>query len=273
MWGWNLCFFGVGGVLSEAYDVFLDVDRLDEFFNNVDVYDSFHEDVDNKFSIIRPADGWINIGLDHKDNLMKKAERLGLYKEFVVSDANKKLPFEDNSLASVFSNIIYWLDSPEHVFKEIYRILRRSGRACVMLPNTSFLTASFYNSHYVAKGKPEEFQFLELIDRGRASDNIKVVKTRKGWEEIICNAGFVIEECIPHLSKTLMQMWDIGLRPIFPFIKDMTDYMPKGDLLKLKKKWVYLFETIGYSIIMNDESEKLMQGEEHCFFCFIIRKQ
>ena len=210
-----------GGSYKDNFDVYFDVGHLDEYWNNKDVYDSYNGQTEKREVVEKKADYILDMGLDHKDNLMKKAENLGLYRQFIKADANKRLPFEDESFQSVFSNIVYWLDRPENTFKEIYRILKKDGICCVMLPNTAFLEASFYYSLY-EKGGRKEFEFLKMLDRGRMSDNVKMVNSYEGWKNIIENVGFKIEDCIPHLSKSLIQIWDIGLRPIFPLLKKMT---------------------------------------------------
>lgn len=202
-------------------------------------------------------------------SLMNKAAGLGLYRKFVEADANKTLPFEDESFQSVFSNIVYWLDNPENTFKEMFRILRKDGTCCVMLPDTGYLEASFYYTLYEKAGR-KEFEFLKMIDRGRMSDNLKIVKSYAGWKSIIENAGFKIEECIPHLSKTLIQIWDIGLRPIFPMLKKMTAQIGDDSLMEIKKEWVELFLKIGYPIVENDNL--LANDKDYCFYCFILRK-
>ena len=93
-----------------------------KFFQHEDIYNSFNE------NMIRPTikklpNYKIDVGFDHKENLLKKAELLGLYNKTVCGDANKKLPFEDESFKTIFSDIIYWLDDPVAVFKELKRIL------------------------------------------------------------------------------------------------------------------------------------------------------
>lgn len=167
-------FLRAGGEFDNRFDVFLDVDNLDSYFDNVDVYDSWHGD--RNITVTKKAEYQIDYALDHKMSLMKKAERLGFYKNFVEADANKRLPFPDGSFRSVFSNMIYWLDDPKHAFEEIHRVLTDEGVCCVMLPDTHFLHSSFYYELYESKGRPANFKFLELIDRGRLSDNLKVVK-------------------------------------------------------------------------------------------------
>ena len=117
----------------------------------------------------------------------------------------------------------------------------------------------------------EEFSFLKLIDRGRIQDNLKIVKSKQEWETVIETSGFEIVSCIPHLSKTLIQIWDIGLRPIFPMLKKMTQNIEHTKLIEIKREWVELFEKAGSPIIENDDL--LLQGCEHTFFCYILKKQ
>lgn len=260
-------FLRAGGEFDKTFDVFMSVNHLDKFYKNIDVYDSFN---DLEVKIIKKPSYKIDVGVDHKQNLMNKAKKLGLYNDFVLADANNKLPFDNESFQSIFFNIVYWLDNPENVLKEIYRILKHEGKCCLMLPNITYLESSFYYQLF-EKEKKEEFKFLELIDRGRIKDNLKVVKTYQEWKKIIEEAGFEIEECVPHLSKTLIQIWDIGLRPIFPMLKRMTQRIDTESLMEIKKDWIDLFLELGQPIIDNDVL--LTQGREFCFFCFVITKR
>lgn len=116
----------------------------------------------------------------------------------------------------------------------------------------------------------EKFEFLKLIDRGRITDNLKIVNTCDRWQEMIEAAGLKVEACIPHLSKTMLQISDIGLRPLFPILKKMTLQIEQPALSEIKKEWVSLFETLGTPIVKNDAL--LANGEDFGFFCFILRK-
>lgn len=53
-------------------------------------------------------------------------------------------------------------------------------------------------------------------------------------------------------------------------LKKMTIHLDDKTLLDIKTEWVDFFQKIGRPII---ENEKILnQGEEFCFFCFILRK-
>lgn len=263
-------FLRAGGTFTESFDVFMQVGNLERFFDNADVYDYFKEpEYKEGGYVCQPPSYLIDVGLDHKANLLNKAKKLNLYRGLVEADANQGLPFEDESFQSVFSNIIYWLNNPPAVFREISRILKKGGMCCVMLPGPVYLDSSFYYTLYL-QGKRKEFAFLKQIDRGRITDNLKIVNTCDRWREIIEAAGLKVEACVPHLSKILLQIWDIGLRPLFPLLKKMTSQIEPSALLKIKREWVNLFETLGAPIVQNDT---LLAGErEFGFFCFILRK-
>ncbi len=49
-------------------------------------------------------------------NLIRKAQKLSLYNQFIIADANKPLPFDNDNCQTIFSNIIYWLDNPIQTF-------------------------------------------------------------------------------------------------------------------------------------------------------------
>lgn len=266
----NFSFLRAGGTFVDSFDAFKQVGNLDKFFENVDVYDYYVPQAEARVSqVCNPPSYMIDVGLDHKVSLINKAKELNLYRQLVEADANQKLPFEDESFQTVFSNIIYWLNDPAAVFQEIYRVLRKDGVCCVMLPSMVYLDSSFYYSLYV-KGARKEFEFLNMIDRGRVTDNLKIVNTYEGWKEIIEAAGLKIEKCIPHLSKAMLQMSDIGLRPLFPLLKKMTAQIEESALSEIKKEWVELFEKLGSPIVENDKL--FAKGTDFGFFCFILRK-
>lgn len=76
---------------------------------------------------------------------------------------------------------------------------------------------------------------------------------------------------MPHLSKTLIQMWDIGLRPLFPMLKKMTQQMEEEVLAGIKEEWVNLFYEIGRPVIENENV--LIQQGTGCFLCYILKKR
>jgi SAM-dependent methyltransferase len=261
-------FVRAGGRLDAAFDAFQATTDLDQFFSNADVFDAFDDSIHPQV-IQRPA-YLVDCAFDHKPNLLKKAAGLGLYRKFQAGDANRPLPFADASFASAFSNIVYWLDQPAAAIEEIGRILAPSGTACLMLPNSTLPEFSFYNQLFVKTGDAR-WQFLEKLDRGRFSDNIRQAKPSAEWERMFARAGLSVEAHIRHLSKTVIQIWDVGLRPLFPQLLRMCQAMPKEDLLKLKADWVSTL--LEFTAPLVEMDAELHRGEEPAFHCYIVRKK
>ena len=260
-------FIRAGGEFDRSFDAFRSVSQLDQFFQNVDVFDSYDEKLSSAVS--KHPKYQIDVGFDHKINLLKKAGQLGLYRSLKQGDANQSLPFPDASFNSTFSNIVYWLDSPQFVISEISRILKPGGIACLMLPNITFPQFSFYNQLY-KEGGDTRWKFLEMLDRGRFADNIRQAKSLAEWEAMFEQSGLKIECHHSHLSKLTIQVWDIGLRPLFPVLLEMANELSPEKLITLKTKWMQTMMAFIEPLI---EIDKTIPGNEQpAFHCFELRK-
>jgi len=260
-------FVRAGGRFAETFDAFGAVDNLDKFFENVDVFDAFNDSLTT--SIRRPPQYRIDCGFDHKQNLLRKSELLGLYGELKEGDANRKLPFPDSSFRSVFSNIVYWLEDPKFAVGEIARVLQRCGRACLMLPNSTLPEFSFYHQLYMKSREPQ-WAFLEKLDRGRFADNIRQARSAAAWEVVFVGAGLKVVQRTAHLSKTIVQVWDIGLRPLFPVLHKMARFVTPQELPEIKREWVSILKQFAEPLVAMDK--RLAQGKELGFHCFILEK-
>jgi len=254
-------FIRAGGEFGSDFDVFQATTELDQFFNNVDVYDAFDESISPVVS--KTPDYQIDVAFDHKENLLKKATTLGLYKGYKVGDGNARLPFDDDSFQTIFSNIVYWLDDPEFVLSELRRILKPGGKICLMLPDKNLPDFSFYNTLHVQTGDPK-WAFLERLDRGRFSSNLKQAKSAAQWEALFENAAFTVDSHGKHLCKPIIQMWDIGLRPLFPLLLKMVESL--GDnKAEIKTQWVDTFEQFLEPFLSVED-----QHNDFGFHCYIL---
>jgi len=259
-------FIRAGGELSADYDAFKATAGLDKFFEDVDVFDAF----DPKLSplVTKKPDYQIDVAFDHKENLLKKAATLGLYKEYKIGDGNVALPFDNDSFATIFSNIVYWLDAPQSALSELARILKPGGKICLMLPNKTLPEFSFFKS--LAGDTNPDWAFLSRLDRGRLSDNVKQAKSSEEWESAFSAAGLAVHEHHAHLSKTVIQMWDVGMRPLFPVLMKMVNAIPEDKIAEIKADWVATFKHFLEPISKMDNV--LSQGHEPAFHCYILTK-
>lgn len=256
-------FIRAGGCLGEDFDAFRSVGDLDKFFEKADVFDHYGDKICP--TILTKPNYRIDIGFDHKQALLSKAGELGLYSELRLGDGNGALPFADKSFRSVFSNIVYWLSDPAFSLGEICRVLAPGGQACLLLPNNTLPDFSFYNRYYKRTGD-ERFRFLDLLDRGRLSDNIKHSKSDQEWRVLFEGAGLSVINHAQHLSSPIVQIWDVGLRPLFPILKKMTDKIEPSELLSLKREWIEICDSFAAPLVALD-SDLSAQGVSgfHCY--------
>ena len=76
-----------------------------------------------------------------------------------------------------------------------------------------------------------------------------------------------------HLSIPVLQMWDIGLRPMFPVLKHIVEKLSKykDDLLDIKVEWIEIMKQFLGPLSNLDST--LCQNEEPGFHCYILEKK
>jgi SAM-dependent methyltransferase len=260
-------FIRAGGAFHPLFDVFQTVANLDTFFDKVDVFDAF--DGFQAPDVLRTPDYRISCAFDHKENLLRKAGALEFYEDLRQGDANEPLPFADASFKSAFSNIVYWLRDPNAALRELARVLMPGGRCCLMLPNPSLRDFSFYYRYCVSSGD-RRFAFLEQLDRGRILDNVKHARSDRDWRSVFESVGLSVVDHRRHLSKVVVQTWDIGLRPLFPVLRKLAQIPNRNELLEIKTEWVETLERFLAPLV--DLDPNLDFGEEHAFHCYIVQK-
>lgn len=259
-------FVRAGGKFNKDFDVFQHVGKLDQFFANVDVFDTYDEKKHISNPVLKRSDYEISVGFDQKQNLLLKASRLGLYQELKIGDANNKLPFATSSFDTIFSNIIYWLDHPAFAFSEIHRVLDNNGKAGLMLPNTTL--QNYTLSSFFCEKKSGQFKdMLALLDRGRVSENIKHAKSQSDWFNLLEAAGLNVVHHSNHLVEPIIRIWDVGLRPLFPLLMRMTNSMEEKEKNFVKEEWVELFGKIIEPLL---ELELQSADKTNAAFHFIV---
>ncbi|CDN52553.1 Methylase involved in ubiquinone/menaquinone biosynthesis [Neorhizobium galegae bv. officinalis bv. officinalis str. HAMBI 1141] len=258
-------FIRAGGQFSPSFDAFQKTDKLDQFYAKADVFDAY----DSSYSplVSQAPEYTISVGFDHKANLLSKASALGLYGETVEGDGNSPLPFADEEFQSIFSNIVYWLDEPAAVFAELSRVLKPGGKICLMLPNSTLPEYSFYNSLFGKTGD-QQWQWLDLIDRGRLSDNIRQAKTDDQWRALFEAAGLFVAEHKQHLPKPIIQAWDIGFRPMFPALMKMVDAVRPDQRDEVKAEWVKTLKMFAEPLSHVGNAD----DKANAFHCYVLSK-
>lgn len=218
-------FLMLGGKFKPEFDWFYNV-SYEGFWDNKDIFD--HDSgISGQNFIEKSPETRISFGLDHKQNLLNQAERLGFVDKLVVHDCNK--PILVRSFSTVFSNMLYWLDDPINVIHQIGNVLPKGGELITVFPNRNFFK---YCQSY--NGKTE---ILRLLNRGRSSHIMWCMDLQEFENEIDKSGIFEMSFSTRYLSPTIMKAWDIGLRPLsIPLIK-MANALSSINRSEIKQEW------------------------------------
>jgi SAM-dependent methyltransferase len=225
-------FITAGGAFSLDYDWYRNVNP-DGFWDNRDIYDTLTTPP-TQSAIIRPPDHRIDCALDAKQHLLCQAETLKFYRHVVLANANHRLPFRDSSFETVFSNILYWLDSAEASMKEIKRVLRSGGRSLLCLPDHKF--KDYCISYHWRELNSEA---LRLLNRGR-SESSRWAVSYSELMDLAKRIGFKVVAHSYYLSPLTLKLWDIGLRPLSPVLFRMIKKLTEADRLSIKSEWIHI---------------------------------
>lgn len=256
-------FIHFGGSFEEDFDYFKST-KAKKFSHNsfIDIYDSFDKNYSVKIKK-RPTIK-IDYGTDWKQSLLKKASVLNFYNNLILHDNNKiPIPFEKNYFKTIHSNSIYWVNNVSNLLKEIHRILHPDGIAIleVMTPY-----------HLETLKELEQFlspKAITILDRKRRESMPGLVPFLK-WKDLVLKNKFLIEDVrsvYPH--KLIIELWNIGLRPISHLLIQMSESLSKEDRLRIKKEWVEIFFQLFKPLLYLKNSYVL---EKDPYICFILKK-
>lgn len=221
-----------GARLNKKYDGFEAVD-----FSKKEIYDTFQKLPDNLF-VKKPRP--VGFGVDIKENAVKKAKDLAVYDEVKIGDV-REVPFESESVNSVFSNMIDDIERKDLplVFKEVHRVLKKDEHFIFTTPTENFREfLFFYNKaqDFKKQGDEENYRLFLGLDRGRSEWE---PTSRSFWTELAQKTSFELVEYIEYGNKNLLQLWDTGLRPFFYYLMKQRNFLRKKGL-NLSVKRIYL---------------------------------
>jgi trans-aconitate methyltransferase len=253
-------FTTLGGKIDVNYDVYRTMKKTDKFFNGVDIHD---QKSDINFKIIKQPKISVDLGLDWKHNLLKKAEKLKIYQKLVKHDANKQLPIQSNEFKTVFSNTFYWMDDIEHILSESKRICHKDGKIIIFVPDKKFKESLIFNQ-YFSKGD----RWAKMLDRG-ISNNMKHCYSLKEWKSLFSKVGLKIDYHSNYGTEELVKFWSIGLRPYSPYLIEMSNNVNLKIRTKIKQKLINDLTPMLKSYV---EYEMSSIGKNNCFHLFILKK-
>jgi SAM-dependent methyltransferase len=225
----------LGAEFDEDFDYFKST-KAREFSHKkfVDIYDHFDPNYEVKF--VKKPDIQIDYGADWKQALLDKAKKTGLFKNLLLHDNNRlPLPFDDNQFKTIYSNSVYWIENVEGLIKDLYRITQPGGTVGLELLTPYLLETLDEYEEFLS---PEA---ISILNRQRR-ETMPGLKDYGEWKEIIENTGFTIEEASStYPDKRIVDIWNVGLRPISHLLIQMAENLSPDERIKIKHEWVDIF--------------------------------
>ena len=250
-------FVTAGGTLAKEFDRFKFI-IPDGFYRNKDIHENYRKDM-YEVPIIEEPHYKFDFGTDWKNAMLEKADKIGFYSKLRLHDSNKKFDFFENDFfKTIYCNIAYWLENIEGFMQEMHRILMHNGSLYLQVI-TERIDFAYSNLNF---GK----EWFSIIDRGRY-ELYKTFKTKDYWASLIKKGGFKINAIIPTFSNLQAKIWDIGLRPIVPYLIEMSNLLTKKDRERIKFEYCQTMEKlINPFVLMQSEEGKAVD------FLFVLTK-
>lgn len=219
-------FMTLGGKFKKEYDWYFNV-NTEGFLDNNDIYNSSKIDNIKEF-IEKPTLKNITLAIDHKENLLNQVKQLNFVDKTLLHDANKKITF--NNIDIVYSNILYWLNDPVEILKNIDKELKKGAKVVLVFPNQNF--------YKYARSYKKESKIWKLLNRGRA-DSIMWALNIGEFEKVIKQkTSFKIEKFQTYLSEFNLKTWDIGFRPFSSPLIKMANSLESSLRNEIKEEWI-----------------------------------
>ena len=205
-------FFSLGGKLSEECDQYqsLDTKNISNLNINRDLYDFYQK---GKYKIkvkLKPKKKY-TFGTDHKLNLIEKSKGLKLYKNFLLHDNNIKLPSKIGKFNYIYANSSYWVKNFEYHITDLVNKLEKGGKLVLSIKGNELSKNNFLN---IIKRKFGNTAY-KILDRGRRNSwrGLKNYEYYLNFFKTFKNLKII--KITPIFDKEILNIWDIGLRPIF----------------------------------------------------------
>lgn len=229
----------------------------------IDIYDTFSSSYKPK--IKNKAKFNFDVVTDWKKGLLKKAEKLGCFKETILHDNNKlPLPFEDNEFDFVHSNALYWTNNPIELLKEVRRITNQNSFIVLEYATDKLLSTLFELKPFL------DAKAFSILNRKRIEEMKGLKNSYFDIKNQIIKSGLKIEDvrlCWP--NKIITNFWNIGLRPVSHLMIEMANDLGKNKRVEIKKKWTKIFTEILTPLSIKPKEFKVQEAP---YITFILKK-
>jgi len=231
-------FLHLGGEFNEDFDYYESTSSKQFSHDKViDIFD--HCDDTYGVRVTKQPEIKIDYATDLKDGMVKKAEKSGIYNKVLLHDNNDlPLPFEDNYFKTIYSNSIYFVKDMDGMLQELRRIVKPDG-SIVLAVLTPYLHETFDQLKRFMS--PEAMKILEREERTLMPG----MRTHEEWVKTIKNNGFeIVEEKPIYHNKLLVDIYNVGFRPIGHLLIQMSRAMSIEERLEVKQEWTKIFNEL-----------------------------
>ncbi len=236
-------FIMLGGEFGLGFDVYSEVSWSKDSIKWVsleesDYYNTHKKDAHQELDIVRQPDEQFELGTCWKEAHLKKANRLGSYKN-ITSQDDPIMPLttiEDNHFKTIWAPNLYWMDHLPKIMQELHRILQPEGQLVTVLPDSSALDHMLYRFKDQA-----DAEWINNLDRGRYSNIARQARNLEEWSQFFKNQNWKIDQHEHFLPKLVFQVNDIGLRPMFPVFMNIYETLrtqSPEQWLSIKQHWI-----------------------------------
>lgn len=247
---------------EEGFDAFSGLD-----LGSSDFYNRFDR---STFSARQTRQGGrVEIGFDIKPTAIERSQALDVFDRVEVADATR-LPLEDRSVATIFSNMLRDLgESLDAAVAECARVLRDDGQLLLSTMTPAYASSLVFAPaarEAEARGDRALAEQLLRLDRGRSVFCRQQLSVEQ-WNEKLAKHGLRVEASHTIITQEVTRLWDVGLRPFSLDLLSWRQAIDRDSLLAVKRAAIPLLDHVLRPIVARAEVG------EACMQLLVVRKE
>ena len=239
-----MSFLMLGGECSSDFDDYLDLHASRNSYREQQMLESdyFDQPAANfpMDAIIRQRPkNHFTVGISWKKSHIEKARRLNFYDQLHHLPFNEKLALlPSNSQRTIFAPNLFWMNDDElkNSLTEMRRVCSDQGRLITAFPNPQQKEFLFYDQF-----KNVSSQWADDLDRGMHLNLTRQMRWLSEWRVFLAQYGWAIKQHREIIPALVSQVYQIGLRPMFPVFLNMYHRLRNESIdewLDLKTHWI-----------------------------------
>lgn len=253
-----------GGAFPLSFDRYLSVDTSIDG----DIYDNH---VTGVVKISRQPDKPRPIcSVDRKKSHILKIKELG-YSLDAMESGYEELPFDDNSIPSIFFYTPHGLEDHAMAINEAARVLSVGGKMLILVYDPCF-SKDFLCYRLAQKFGGRMGRYFSKLDAGRRTELMSMARAKGEWQSLFSDCGLEVDKLESGLSGFAWRVYDIQTRPFLKPLIALFAKLPMPARKFIKFLWMcaaYPF-LLGFYFMFSNRAFKV--GECDCYIAYQLRK-